>query len=455
MLRNITVFYNSIIFIFLLNIFLLYNKSFFGIHLIINLVKENWFNIKYLFFFDSIALFFIILCIFLLILCVILCWYWSYRMSLYLSLITIMIFCLINLFLVTDILLLFIFFELVILPLFLLIGIWGSRDRKIYAAYLLFIYTLLGSILALLSFIILYFNKGSFNFIYFNNSLFIEKYQILVVILLFLGFSVKIPIVPIHIWLPEAHVEAPTVGSVILAGIMLKLGIYVYLRLILFTFSFIIVKLMSIFFFIGFIGLYISSFAALAQIDIKKVIAYSSIAHMNFSLIGLFCNNLVAILGAFFMMFGHAIVSGALFFCIGMLYDRYKTRVIFYYGGIVILMPIWVTLFFIFILGNFGLPGTVNFVGEFVIFIGSFFVNNFIIFCLLIGLFLTLIYSLFLYTKIAYGSLKIEFIRFFSDLSRRETYILLILFILVIFFGINANILFDFGFSSIFFWFFY
>jgi NADH-quinone oxidoreductase subunit M len=140
--------------------------------------------------------------------------------------------------------------------------------------------------------------------------------------------------------LPEAHVEAPTVGSVILAGIMLKLGIYVYLRLILFTFSFIIVKLMSIFFFIGFIGLYISSFAALAQIDIKKVIAYSSIAHMNFSLIGLFCNNLVAILGAFFMMFGHAIVSGALFFCIGMLYDRYKTRVIFYYGGIVILMPI-------------------------------------------------------------------------------------------------------------------
>jgi NADH:ubiquinone oxidoreductase subunit 4 (subunit M) len=138
-----------------------------------------------------------------------------------------------------------------------------------------------------------------------------------------------------------------------------------------------------------------------------------------------------------------------------MLYDRYKTRVIFYYGGIVILMPIWVTLFFIFILGNFGLPGTVNFVGEFVIFIGSFFVNNFIIFCLLIGLFLTLVYSLFLYTKIAYGSFKIEFIRFFSDLSRRETYILLILFILVIFFGINANILFDFGFSSIFFWFFY
>lgn len=366
-----------------------------------------------------------------------------------------MVFCLINIFLVTDVLLLFIFFELIILPLFLLIGIWGSRDRKIYAAYLLFIYTLLGSALALLSFIILYFNKGTFNFIYFNNSLFLEQYQILVVLLLFFGFSVKIPIAPIHIWLPEAHVEAPTVGSVILAGIILKLGIYVYLRLILFTFNFIIFKLMSLFFFIAFISLYISSFSALAQIDIKKVIAYSSIAHMNFSLIGLFCNNLVAILGAFFMMFGHAIVSGALFFCIGMLYDRYKTRILFYYGGIVILMPIWVFLFFIFILGNFGLPGTVNFVGEFIIFIGSFFVNNYIIFCLLIGLFLTLIYSLFLFTKIVFGGLKVEFIRFFSDLSRRESYILLILLILVIYFGINANVLLDFGFSSLFFWFFY
>jgi NADH:ubiquinone oxidoreductase subunit 4 (subunit M) len=138
-----------------------------------------------------------------------------------------------------------------------------------------------------------------------------------------------------------------------------------------------------------------------------------------------------------------------------MLYDRYKTRILFYYGGIVILMPIWVFLFFIFILGNFGLPGTVNFVGEFIIFIGSFFVNNYIIFCLLIGLFITLIYSLFLFTKIVFGGLKVEFIRFFSDLSRRETYILLILLILVIYFGINANVLLDFGFSSLFFWFFY
>jgi proton-translocating NADH-quinone oxidoreductase chain M len=362
---------------------------------------------------------------------------------------------LINIFFVIDILLLFIFFELIVLPLFFFVGVWGSRDRKIYASYLLFIYTLLGSALALFGFLILYLNKGSLNFIYFNNTIFLENYQVLLVFLLFFGFSVKVPIVPMHIWLPEAHVEAPTVGSVILAGIILKLGIYIYLRLIIFSFSYIISILVNYIYFIALISVYISSFSAIAQIDIKKVIAYSSIAHMNFALVGLFCNNLVSLLGSFFMMFGHAFVSGALFFCIGMLYDRYKTRLLFYYGGLVVFMPIWSTLFFIFILGNFGLPGTVNFVGEFIIFIGTFYSNNSIIILLILGLFLTLVYSLLLFNRLVFGKIKIEFIRFFSDLSRREVYILFILFIFVIYFGLKPNILFDYSFSSLFFWFFF
>jgi proton-translocating NADH-quinone oxidoreductase chain M len=358
-------------------------------------------------------------------------------------------------FFVNDILFLFIFFELVILPLFLLVGIWGSRDRKIYASYLLFIYTLLGSAFALFGFLILYFNKGSLNFIYFNNSIFLEHYQYLLILFLFFGFSVKVPIMPVHIWLPEAHVEAPTVGSVILAGIILKLGIYIYIRLIIFTFSYMINYILGIIFFIAMLSIYISSFSAIAQIDIKKVIAYSSIAHMNFSIIGLFSINIISILGSFFMMFGHALVSSALFFSIGMLYDRFKTRIIYYYGGLVIIMPIWVSLFFIFILGNFGFPGTINFVGEFIIFIGSFFFNNFIIICVVYGLFLTLIYSLFLFNRLVYGNLKIEFIRFFSDLSRREFFIVFILMLFVIYFGLFPNLLFDYSFNSLFYYFFF
>jgi NADH:ubiquinone oxidoreductase subunit 4 (subunit M) len=226
------------------------------------------------------------------------------------------------------------------------------------------------------------------------------------------------------------------------------------LRLIIFSFPYILNIIIGLIFFIAFLSIYISSFSAIAQIDIKKIIAYSSIAHMNFSLIGLFCINLVSILGSFFMMFGHALVSSALFFSIGILYDRFKTRIIYYYGGLVIVMPIWVVLFFLFILGNFGFPGTINFVGEFIIFLGSFLFNNFIIVCISYGLFLTLIYSLFLFNRLVFGNLKIEFIRFFSDFTRREFYIVFILFLFIIYFGLFPNLLFDYSFNTIFFYFF-
>lgn len=453
MLRIITIFYNSFICFFLLNLFLLWNKLFFGFNFLINIINIYWINMKYFFYIDSISLFFIILSIFVLVLCVFMCWYWSYRLIFYLFLIFICVFCLINVFLVNDILLLFIFFELIVLPLFLIVGVWGSRDRKVYASYLLFIYTLLGSAFALFGFLILYYNKGSFNFIYLNNNFFLEYYQLLIILLLFFGFSVKVPIIPIHIWLPEAHVEAPTIGSVILAAIILKLGIYVYFRLVIFIFPFIVNKLIGLFFLIAFLSVYIASFSAIAQIDIKKIIAYSSIAHMNFALIGLFCNNLIALMGSLFLMFGHAIVSGALFFSIGILYDRFKTRILFYYGGLVLFMPVWVSLFFIFILGNFGFPGTSNFVGEFIIFIGSFFSHNLIILLMSYSLFLTLIYSLFLYNRLVYGFIKIEFIRFFSEISKREFFIIFSLFFFIIFFGIFPNFIFDYNFNSIFFWF--
>lgn len=205
---------------------------------------------------------------------------------------------------------------------------------------MLFIYTMFGSIFALFGFIFLYFTTGSSNFLFFFDSIYMENYQILFFLFLFLGFSVKVPIVPLHIWLPEAHVEAPTAGSVILAGIVLKLGFYIYIRLVVFVFYDVLYFFMSFIFVLSLVGLYLASFSALAQIDMKKIIAYSSISHMNFSLIGLFSGNIIAILGSFFMMFGHALVSGALFSSIGMLYDRYKTRILFYYGGMAFLMPL-------------------------------------------------------------------------------------------------------------------
>jgi len=211
----------------------------------------------------------------------------------------------------------------------------------------------------------------------------------------------------------------------------------------------------SFIFLIALIGLYFSSFAALSQIDMKKIVAYSSIAHMNFSLVGLFSMNIIGILGSFFMLFGHAIVSSALFICIGILYDRYKTRSILYFGGLVLLMPVFSVFFFVFILGNFSLPGTVNFVGEFIIFLGGFLFNNLVIFFSLIGLLCTLIYSLFLYTRIVNGKIKVTFIRYYSDIVRREFYILFPFLCLLFYMGLFPNFLFDLNFSSIFFYFYY
>lgn len=455
MLRVLNNFWLLVISIFILIYFLFFDKTLFGIQYFYEVISFYWFKLKYIFIIDGISFFFVILSSFLLSLCLLISWNWSYKINIYLFCIFLSMFCLINIFLTTDFFILFFFFELIVVPLFLLVGIWGSRDRKIYASYLLFIYTLIGSIFALFAFIFLYSNKGISNFIFLLNSIFLEDYQIFLFLLLFFGFAVKVPIVPIHVWLPEAHVEAPTSGSVILAGIVLKLGFYIYMRLLVFTFNGVLYYLMSFIFIISLLGLYLPSFSALAQIDIKKIIAYSSISHMNFSLIGLFCGNFIAIFGSFFMMFGHAIVSSALFSSIGILYDRYKTRLIFYYGGLVLLMPIWAVFFFVFILGNFGLPGTVNFVGEFTIFLGSFLVNNLIIVFCLFGLFLTLVYSLFLYTKVVNGSIKVEFIRFFGDLTRREFFILFPLFFFTIFFGLFPNILFDYSFASIYYWFFF
>jgi NADH-quinone oxidoreductase subunit M len=238
-------------------------------------------------------------------------------------------------------------------------------------------------------------------------------------------------------------VEAPTTGSIILAGILLKLGSYAILRFLLGTFSIICYDLIFFVLIIALFSLTQSSVVALCQIDIKKIIAYSSVAHMNYSLIGLFSQNLLGVAGCFIMIFSHAITSSALFLGIGILYDRYKTRLIFYYGGLAVFMPIFTIIYFIFILSNFGFPGTFNFIGEFLLTYGAFSFSFIVVFLTAFSLIFSLVYSLFLYSKLFYGHIKIFFVRYYSDVTRLEFFLLFLFFFLILFFGIFPFSIFD------------
>jgi NADH:ubiquinone oxidoreductase subunit 4 (subunit M) len=250
--------------------------------------------------------------------------------------------------------------------------------------------------------------------------------------------------------LPEAHVEAPTPGSVILAGILLKLGSYAILRFLLPSLTLIAIDFIFFILILALIGFIYTSLVAFNQIDVKKIIAYSSIAHMNFALIGFFSQSLLGLSGAFIMMFGHALTSGALFLGIGVLYDRYKTRLIYYYSGLAIVMPIFSIIYFLFILSNFGFPGTVNFVGEFLITTGGFSFSPVVLFISTIGLILTLVYSLFFYNRIFFSSLQIVFINYYSDISRLEFSILFLFLFLVLVLGLYPNLIFNISLGSIF-----
>jgi len=327
--------------------------------------------------------------------------------------------------------------------MFFLIGMWGSRLRKITAAYQLVLYTLFGSIFIFISIFDILLTKGSLSFDFFMNSNFFEKRQFIIWILLFLGFSIKIPIIPFHLWLPEAHVEAPAPGSIILAGIILKLGSYAIFRFLLGSISIIYYDIIFFLLVIALFSLLHSSILALCQIDIKKIIAYSSIAHMNYSLLGLFSKDIIGIAGAYIMIYSHAITSSALFFAIGLLYDRYKTRLLFYYGGLVVYMPLFSIFCFIFILSNFGFPGTFNFISEFLLTYSLLSYSFLIAILATIGLILALLYSLFFYTRVFFGTLKNSFIKYYNDTTRLEFLILFLFFFLILFYGIYPFYLFD------------
>jgi len=347
-------------------------------------------------------------------------------------------------FVTTNMFIFFIFFESVLIPMFIMIGYWGSRDRKIKAAYYFFFYTLFGSLFMLFGMLYIWNITGSLNYIVLINQKFSIQSHIFLFILFFIPFAIKIPMFPFHIWLPEAHVEAPTIGSIILASLLLKLGSFGFWKFTIPLFWYGVAYFSLFIDALSILSIVYASLATIRQIDMKKIIAYSSIAHMNLIVLGLFSLNQHGIDGSIYLMIGHGIVSSALFYCVGVLYDRYHTRLLKYYGGLVILMP-WFTIFFLlFTLANMSFPGTSNFIGEFVILLGVFSRNSFAALCGGTGIVLSALYSIWLFNRICFGTLKIRYINKYQDLNLQEFQILFTLFVLQTVLGLSSKTVFDF-----------
>lgn len=335
----------------------------------------------------------------------------------------------------------FLFYESLLVPMFFLIGTYGSRLRRIGAAYKFFLYTFIGSFFMLVALIYIFYTKATLNLEVLYRSSFTPNEEIFLWFAFFASFCVKVPVVPFHVWLPEAHVEAPTIGSVILAGILLKLGIYGFIRISLPLFPLATVYYLPLIYTIAIISIIYSSLVTLRQIDLKKIIAYSSIGHMNFVLLGLFSFSLQGFLGALTVVLSHGLISPALFICVGLLYDRHHTRILYYYRGLAVVMPLFSFMFFFFSLANLGFPGTFSFVGEFLILSSIWSFNPFIALLSSSSLFLSTLYSLWLLNRIVFGSLT-PYLSSFNDLSFREFSMLFLLLFLILLFGFLPSLFF-------------
>ncbi len=326
---------------------------------------------------------------------------------------------LLGMFSALDFILFYVFFEGVLLPMFLIIGIWGGPDR-IYAAMKFFLYTLLGSVLSLLAIIYIYFEVGSSDIPTALITSFDPQIQTWLWLAFFASFAVKIPMWPFHTWLPDAHVEAPTAGSVVLAGILLKMGGYGFIRFSIPMFPEASSYFTPLIFTLSIIAIIYMSLVALAQQDMKKLIAYASVAHMGFVTLGIFTVDSQGMEGAIMQMVSHGLVSAALFICVGVVYDRLHSREIAAYGGLVHTMPRYATFFMFFILASIGLPGTSGFVGEFLVLLGTFQVNSLATVLASTGMVLGAAYALWLYRRVMFGPLVKPSLKSLSDLNWRE-----------------------------------
>ena len=342
----------------------------------------------------------------------------------------------------------YLFFEGGLIPMFLIIGVWGG-PRRVYASFKFFLYTLLGSVLMLLAIMAMYWEAGTTHIpslLHHSFPLTLQKWAWFAFLA---SFAVKLPMWPVHTWLPDAHVEAPTAGSVILAAILLKMGGYGFLRFSLPMFPEASAQLAPLIYALSVTAIIYTSLVALMQEDMKKLIAYSSVAHMGFVTMGIFAVTAQGVAGGIFQMVSHGIVSAALFLCVGIVYDRMHTREIAAYGGLVNRMPLYAFVFMVFTLANVGLPGTSGFVGEFLSLIGTFRVNNWVATLATLGTILSAAYALWLYRKIIFGKLEKATLFTIKDVGWREIAIMAPLVVLTIVFGVYPNLVLDISSASV------
>ncbi|MDG2186726.1 MAG: NADH-quinone oxidoreductase subunit M [Hyphomicrobiales bacterium] len=398
-------------------------------------------NITYYLGVDGISIFLIILTTFLMPFCILTSWN-SIRdkikeyMIAFLVLETLMI----GVFSALDLVVFYLFFEACLIPMFLIIGVWGGV-RRVYATFKFFLYTLSGSVLMLIAIIYIYITTGTTDIVVLDLYVFDYSIQTWLWLAFFISFAVKIPMFPVHTWLPDAHVEAPTAGSVILAGVLLKMGGYGLLRFSIPLFPIASHLFMDFVFILSVVAIIYTSFIAIAQEDIKKLIAYSSVAHMGFVTMGIFTFTEQGIQGGIFQMISHGLISSALFLSVGVVYDRLHTREISVYGGVVRKMPIYASFFLIFTMANIGLPGTSGFVGEFLTLIGAFKLNIYVAIFATTGVILSAVYALWLYKRVFLGQIVNNNLNALEDVTRRELLILVPFIILIIFFGVYPNMI--------------
>lgn len=406
-------------------------------------VREWLGPIKYKMGVDGISMLFVILTTFLMPICILASWQSiDTRVREYMIAFLVLESLMIGVFCALDLVLFYLFFEAGLIPMFLIIGIWGGK-RRVYASFKFFLYTLLGSVLMLLAMMAMYLHAGTTDIPTLLITKFPADMQTWLWLAFFASFAVKMPMWPVHTWLPDAHVEAPTGGSVILAAILLKMGGYGFLRFSVPMFPIASQEFAPMVFALSVIAIIYTSLVALAQEDVKKLIAYSSIAHMGYVTLGIFTFTTQGIDGAIFQMLSHGIVSAALFLCVGVVYDRMHTREIAAYGGLVERMPMYAFCFMVFTMANVGLPGTSGFVGEFLTLLGAFRVNTTVAALATLGVILSAAYALWLYRRMIFGPLEKANLRDILDLNAREIAILAPLVILTIFFGVYPAALLD------------
>ncbi|SDZ03675.1 NADH dehydrogenase subunit M [Jannaschia faecimaris] len=417
--------------------------------------ERSWvFGLQYKMGVDGISVLFVMLTTFLMPLVIASCWDVTHRVKDYMVALLALEALMIGVFCALDLILFYLFFEAGLIPMFLIIGIWGGANR-IYASFKFFLYTLLGSVLMLVAMIAMYVDAGTtdiptllthqFSYAPLNvlGINVVGGMQTLMWLAFFASFAVKMPMWPVHTWLPDAHVQAPTAGSVVLAAILLKMGGYGFLRFSLPMFPVGSEVLGPMVLWLSAIAIVYASLVAMMQDDMKKLIAYSSVAHMGFVTMGIFAANQQGVDGAIFQMISHGFISGALFLCVGVVYDRMHTRDIDAYGGLVNRMPAYALVFMLFTMANVGLPGTSGFVGEFLTLMGVFQVNTWVALVATSGVILSACYALWLYRRVVFGDLIKESLRSITDMSGRERAIFAPLIFFTILLGVYPSLITD------------